>query len=144
MSLNMRDDAETMSEINMTPLVDVMLVLLVIFIITLPVIQGAIKVDLPHTQSRANDQQPAHIKLAIAADGTLSWNQERIDEATLIARLKTEASRQPQPELHLYADRQTAYEKLAQVMAHAQQNGLSKIGFITAQSTPTQQMETSR
>jgi biopolymer transport protein ExbD len=124
-------DDEVMSEINMTPLVDVMLVLLIIFIITIPVINHAIKIDLPRAASQPSDVKPSHIDLSINGAGEITWNGDAIDAEALKMRIAAAAAQQPQPELHLRADRQTPYEKVAQVMAAAQNGGLGKIGFIT-------------
>lgn len=124
-------DDEVMSEINMTPLVDVMLVLLIIFIITIPVINHAIKIDLPRAASQPSDVKPPHIDLSIDGAGEISWNGDVIDAEVLNIRIAAAAAQQPQPELHLRADRKTPYEKVAQVMAAAQNGGLGKIGFIT-------------
>jgi biopolymer transport protein ExbD len=121
-----------MGEINMTPLVDVMLVLLVIFLITLPVINHAVKIDLPQASSQASDLKPPHVDLAIAADGSLSWNHMAINQTQLTTQIAAAQAQQPIPELHIYADRHVAYEKVADVMAAAQSGGLTKIGFVIA------------
>lgn len=118
-------------EINTTPLVDVMLVLLIIFIITIPVINHGVKIDLPQASSQVNETKPEHINLSIDAQGMMYWNDEAIDAQQLNARIATSAMKTPQPELHLRAERTTPYEKVAQVMSAAQGGGLSKIGFIT-------------
>jgi len=125
------DDDEVMSEINMTPLVDVMLVLLIIFIITIPVINHAVKIDLPRATNQPNDSKPQSINVSIDAQGKVFWNQQEVDEATLDQRIAEAALQKPQPELHLRADREVRYERVAQVMAAAQHGGLGKIGFIT-------------
>lgn len=125
------DDEEIMSEINMTPLVDVMLVLLIIFMITVPAIQHSVKVDLPRAANQSHDLKPPHINVSIRADGGLLWDNTAIDMTQLGTRISTAATQQPQPELHLYADRKTPYERVAQVMAAAQSGGLVKIGFVT-------------
>ncbi|ABF09158.1 ExbD/TolR family protein [Cupriavidus metallidurans] len=125
------DDDEVMSEINMTPLVDVMLVLLIIFIITIPVINHAVKIDLPRATNQPNDAKPQSINVSIDAQGKVFWNQQEVDDATLDQRISEAALQQPQPELHLRADREVRYERVAQVMAAAQHGGLGKIGFIT-------------
>jgi biopolymer transport protein ExbD len=129
------DDEDIMTEINMTPLVDVMLVLLVIFMITVPVIQHSVKLDLPHARNQADDPRPPHINLAIQADGSLRWNGIAIPFTQLPQRIASVVTQNPQPELHLYADRKTPYERVAQVMAAAQSGGMSKIGFITDPKT---------
>ena len=125
------DDDEVMSEINMTPLVDVMLVLLIIFIITIPVINHAVKIDLPRATNQPNDVKPQSVNVSIDAQGKVFWNQQEVDDATLDQRIAEAAQQQPQPELHLRADRDVRYERVAQVMAAAQHGGLGKIGFIT-------------
>jgi biopolymer transport protein ExbD len=121
-----------MGEINMTPLVDVMLVLLVIFLVTLPVINHAVKIDLPHASSQVANEKPPHVDVAIAADGAIQWDGQPVDAAQLSARIEQAAHQTPLPELHLYADRKVAYEKVADLMSAAQAGGLSKIGFVTA------------
>jgi biopolymer transport protein ExbD len=118
-------------EINTTPLVDVMLVLLIIFIITIPVINHSVKIDLPRATSQPDDLKPENINLDIDAQGQIFWNSEAIDANQLNLRIATAAQKTPQPELHLRAERTTQYEKVAQVMAAAQSGGLSKIGFVT-------------
>lgn len=125
------DDDEVMSEINMTPLVDVMLVLLIIFIITIPVINHAVKIDLPRASNTPNDSKPQSINVSIDAQGKVYWNQTEVDEATLANNIALAAQQEPQPELHLRADREVRYERVAEVMAAAQHGGLGKIGFIT-------------
>ncbi|WP_316150646.1 biopolymer transporter ExbD [Cupriavidus sp. BIC8F] len=125
------DDDEVMSEINMTPLVDVMLVLLIIFIITIPVINHAVKIDLPRATNTPNEPKPQSINVSIDASGKVFWNQVEVDQATLESNIALAAQQQPQPELHLRADREVRYERVAEVMAAAQHGGLGKIGFIT-------------
>ena len=118
-------------EINMTPLVDVMLVLLIIFMITIPVMQNNVKVDLPRATSQPNSSIAASIRLTIDASGTMYWNDAVVDPTLLRTRFADAARQSPQPELHLRAERTTPYEKVAQVMAAAQTGGLEKIGIIT-------------
>jgi biopolymer transport protein ExbD len=118
-------------EINTTPLVDVMLVLLIIFIMTIPVMNHSVKIDLPRATNQPDQTKPENINLAIDASGQVFWNAEAIDAGQLNARIAAAALKNPQPELHLRAERTTQYEKVAQVMAAAQSGGLSKIGFIT-------------
>jgi biopolymer transport protein ExbD len=127
----LNDDDDVMAEINMTPLVDVMLVLLIIFIITIPVINHAVKLELPQAASQPNDVKPPHVDVSIAADGSVSWDGKVVDDTTLKTRIASVASQQPQPELHLRADRKTPYERVAQLMAAASTGGLTKIGFVT-------------
>ena len=118
-------------EINTTPLVDVMLVLLIIFIMTIPVMNHAVKIDLPRATNQPDQAKPESINLSVDADGKLFWNEEAIDRSELNARIAVAAQKQPQPELHLRAARTMQYEKVAQVMAAAQSGGLGKIGFVT-------------
>jgi biopolymer transport protein ExbD len=118
-------------EINTTPLVDVMLVLLIIFIITIPVINHSVNIDLPRAASQPEVVKPENINLAINAQGQVYWNKDLISSEELKTRIANAAKQNPQPELHLRAERTTQYEKVAQVMATAQSGGLTKIGFIT-------------
>jgi biopolymer transport protein ExbD len=120
-----------MNEINMTPLVDVMLVLLIIFIITVPVMKHAVNIDLPRATNQPQDIKPETIRLSVDAQGSSFWNENRIDEKDLPRMLQAEAAKTPQPELHIRGDKEVRYERVAQAMAAAQQSGLRKIGFIT-------------
>ncbi|ASL42914.1 Biopolymer transport protein ExbD [Burkholderia sp. AD24] len=125
------DDDGLMNEINMTPLVDVMLVLLIVFMVTIPVIRHAVKIDLPHASSQKEDTKPAQVTVAIDADGNVLWDDQKVDEAALSTKIAQAAQADPQPELHLDADRKVPYEKVAEVMSAAQAGGLTKIGFVT-------------
>jgi biopolymer transport protein ExbD len=120
-----------MADINVTPMVDVMLVLLVIFIITAPLFTHAIKLDLPNAQSAPAPEKPETIALSINGEGRIFWNNEAIEQKDLDAKLAAAAQKKPQPELQLRADKSTRYEVIAQVMAAAQTNGLTKMGFVT-------------
>jgi biopolymer transport protein ExbD len=123
---------QPMADINTTPLVDVMLVLLVIFIITAPLLTHAIRLDLPSAQAPVAADKPETITLSIDAEGRLFWNDAPLaDTAALGERLAKAAVRQPQPELHLRADQQVRYQRLAEVMSAAQQAGIARIGFVT-------------
>ncbi|APW39153.1 biopolymer transporter ExbD [Rhodoferax koreense] len=122
---------EVMNEINMTPLVDVMLVLLIIFIITIPVMKHSVNIDLPRATSQPQDAKPETIRLSVDAQGDYYWNENRIEEANLVPMLKAEAAKDPQPELHIRGDKDVRYERVAQAMSAAQQAGVRKIGFIT-------------
>jgi biopolymer transport protein ExbD len=125
------DDDGLMNEINMTPLVDVMLVLLIVFMVTIPVIRHAVKIDLPHASSQKEDTKPAQVTVTVDADGNVLWDDKKVDDAALREKIAAAAQANPQPELHLDADRKVAYEKVAEVMAAAQSGGLTKIGFVT-------------
>lgn len=120
-----------MADINVTPMVDVMLVLLVIFIITAPLFTHAIKLDLPSAQSAPAPEKPETVSLSINAAGAIFWNEAAIDQQEMNTRLAAAAQKKPQPELQLRADKSTRYEVIAQVMSAAQNNGLTKIGFVT-------------
>jgi biopolymer transport protein ExbD len=124
-------ESAPMAEINMIPLIDVMLVLLVIFIITAPLLTHAVKIELPKASNQPNNTQPDNIQLGVKANGEVYWNGERVDVATLGARMAASARLAPQPEVHLRADRTTQYQKVAEVMAAAAKAGLVKIGFVT-------------
>jgi biopolymer transport protein ExbD len=124
-------DPTPMAEINMVPLIDVMLVLLVIFIVTAPLLTHAVKLDLPQASSQPNLTKPEHISLAIDADGALFWNGERVDRRALRARLAAAAKQRPQPEIHLRADRAARYQPIAEVMADAANAGMARIGFVS-------------
>jgi biopolymer transport protein ExbD len=122
---------QPMAEINTTPMVDVMLVLLVIFIITTPLLTHTVKINLPQTNSQAQPEKPQVVSLAMDAAGKLYWNDKVINQAELTEKLKEIAKQEPQPELHLRADKDTRYQILAEVMTDAQSVGLTKMGFIS-------------
>jgi biopolymer transport protein ExbD len=120
-----------MAEINMIPLIDVMLVLLVIFIITAPLLTHAVKVDLPRASSQVNQTKPDNVQLAIDRDGVVHWNGEAVDATQRRARMAAAAKLAPQPEVHLRADGEVAYRRVAEVMSDAAKVGLTRIGFVT-------------
>jgi len=120
-----------MAEINTTPLVDVMLVLLIIFMITAPLLAHKIKIDLPQASTVLLEEKPDTIVIALLPDGTMFLNDVRIDREMLVRRLASEAQRKPQPELHLHVDRTTQFQVLATIMADAQNAGMVKVGIAT-------------
>ena len=120
---------QSYSAINMTPLIDVMLVLLIIFIITLPAQTHAIKIDNPVPQPKERTS-PEVIDLQIDFDGTLLWNKTPVDRKTLQGYIETEATKDPQPEVHITVDKFAKYEIVAQTLADLQHRGLKKIGFV--------------
>ncbi|VUZ28427.1 Biopolymer transport protein ExbD [uncultured Comamonas sp.] len=125
------DSEEVMNEINMTPLVDVMLVLLIIFIITVPVMKDAVNIDLPRASNEPELIKPETISLSITADGQYHWNKEVISDEELAQRLQLEGRKENQADLHIRGDKDVRYERVAQAMAAAQTAGVRKIGFVT-------------
>jgi biopolymer transport protein ExbD len=125
-------DEKPMSEINTTPLVDVMLVMLIIFLITIPVITQSVKVDLPKAANIPTQTKPENINIAVDKDGNVYWNTMLIPtQEALLDRLKAVAVQNPQPEVHVRGDRGTAYEHVGRVIVLAQRGGIQKVGFIT-------------
>jgi biopolymer transport protein ExbD len=132
MAFGTQDEAdEVMNEINMTPLVDVMLVLLIIFIITVPVMKHSVNVDLPRATNQPEETKPETVRLSVDADGKYHWNESDISDADLTPRLEAMAAQNPQPDLHIRGDKDVRYERVAQAMAAAQRAGVRKIGFVT-------------
>ncbi|SFM54440.1 biopolymer transporter ExbD [Variovorax sp. OV329] len=132
MAFGTQDETDdVMNEINMTPLVDVMLVLLIIFIITVPVMKHAVNIDLPRASSERELTKPDNILFSVAADGSYYWNEQKVSDAEFATRLATEAAKDPQPELHIRGDKEVRYERVAQAMSQAREAGIQKIGFIT-------------
>ena len=134
MSFNLQNDQNDdaiMAEINMTPMVDVMLVLLIIFMITLPVIQQAVKEDLPKANSTRNEVKPESIQLSIDAHGQIFWNSTPIDLATFNGYAEKAAQKEPQPEINLRADKSVKYDAVAKVLSASRRAGLTKLGFVT-------------
>jgi biopolymer transport protein ExbD len=127
----LEEDNEVMSEINMTPLVDVMLVLLIIFIITVPVLTHSVKVDLPRADNSLNDIKPETVNLAVTAQGQIHWNETEVSLEELEQRLSAAAAQQPQPEIHIRGDRAADYEYVMKAMAAVQRAGILKLGFVT-------------
>ena len=130
-SFDAKNASAPMSEINMVPLIDVMLVLLVIFIITAPLLTQAVKLELPKANSQVNDLRPEKIEFAIDAAGTLYWNGEVVTRAEAGKRFESEGKKTPQPEVHLRADQAVAYRFVAQTLADASKAGLTKVGFVS-------------
>jgi biopolymer transport protein ExbD len=135
-SLESDEGGAPLAEINMVPLIDVMLVLLVIFMVTAPLLTHSVKVDLPKASSTPTISQPDHVELAIDKDGQTLWNGQAVEATLLSERLHAAALQQPQPELHIRADRTTPYEKVAQAMSEAARQGVLRIGFVTEPTTP--------
>ncbi len=123
---------EPMSTINTTPLVDVMLVLLIIFLITIPVITKTVKVTLPKAANIATQTKPENITIAVDSEGNVYWNNGLVANRTeLLERVKTEAIKVPQPEIHIRGDANSRYEDVGRVLNSVQRGGIVKVGFIT-------------
>jgi biopolymer transport protein ExbD len=120
-----------MAEINMVPLIDVMLVLLVIFIVTAPLLTHTVKLELPRVSSQPNQLQPDKVDFAIDAAGQLYWNGEPLTREQTAARFAGAGQRQPQPQIHLRADQTVPYRVVAQTLADATRAGLTRIGFVS-------------
>ena len=129
------DQDEVMNEINMTPLVDVMLVLLIIFLITIPVVQHAVKVELPRASSTRDKTPPDNLQLAVDAQGQFFLGKQAIAPDALEDALREQAAKDPQPQLYIRGDKKVPYEHVAQAMTAAQRAGLTKIGFVTEGGT---------
>ena len=138
MAFGTQDDTdEVMNEINMTPLVDVMLVLLIIFMITIPVMKHSVNIELPRASNQPQEAKPQTNRLSVDAQGQYFWNDAAVaDDAQLLQLLALAAAVKPQPPLHIRGDRAVRYERVAQAMAAAQRAGITQIGFITERNTP--------
>ena len=126
------DEDEMNATINTTPLVDVMLVMLIIFLITIPVVSASIPLELPKERNVPTQTKPENIVIAVNRDGEIFWGMERLpDIETLVARLKVEAVKEPQPEVHIRGDAEVRYESVGKVVVAVQRAGIYKVGFIT-------------
>ena len=130
-SFDRNSGSTPMSDINMVPLIDVMLVLLVIFIVTAPLLTHAVKIDLPKADSYVNQLKPEKIDFAIDAAGTRFWNGEPVSREEAAQRFLVRGKQEPQPEIHLRADQSVAYRYVAETLADASKAGLGKIGFVS-------------
>ena len=130
MSIGGGGDDEPMMDINMTPLIDVMLVLLIMFIITIPVMTHAVKLDMPRATNAPSLSEPVVINLEIDFDGTVLWNGTAVTIEALEGYFRREAAEDPQPELHIMPNKRVDYDVVARVLAAAQRNGMRKIGFV--------------
>jgi len=126
------DEDEVLSTINTTPLVDVMLVLLIIFLITIPVVTHTVPVKLPKEVNVPTQTKPENILISVTGDGDVYWNATLVpDNPSLVERLKKEAVKDPQPEVHVRGDQKSRYEAIGKVVMACQRAGISKVGFIT-------------
>jgi len=130
-SFDRKNASQPMAEINMVPLIDVVLVLLVIFIVTAPLLTHAVKLDLPKASSQADIQKPDKIEFAIDGQGALYWNGERLSREDAQARFAEAGQKRPQPEVYLRADQGVAYRYVAETLADASKAGLSKVAFVS-------------
>ena len=135
-SFDNRNAGAPMAEINMVPLIDVMLVLLVIFIVTAPLLTQAVKLELPRANAQPNIVKAEKVEFAIDANGQRFWNGEPVDRTEAAKRFMDEGKKQPQPEIHLKADQGVAYRNVAQTLADATKAGLTKVGFISDPEAP--------
>jgi len=135
-SFDNRNAGAPMAEINMVPLIDVMLVLLVIFIVTAPLLTQAVKLELPKANAQPNIVKADKVEFAIDAAGQRFWNGEPVDRTEAAKRFIEEGKKQPQPEIHLKADQSVAYRSVAQTLADATKAGLTKVGFISDPEAP--------
>lgn len=124
-------DEEVMSNINTTPLVDVMLVLMIIFLITIPAITQSVALALPKAENQASVSKPQDITIAVDKQGQIYWNVRPITPDQLLERLKVEAVKVPQPEVHVRGDREVRFEFVGKVMVMCQRSGIVKVGFIS-------------
>jgi biopolymer transport protein ExbD len=134
-SFDRQTSGAPIAEINMVPLIDVMLVLLVIFIVTAPLLTHAVKLELPQATSQVNPPVPVKIDFAIDAEGQRYWNGERVSREDAAVRFVAEGGKLVQPEIHLRADQEVAYRHVAQTLADASKAGLSKVGFVSQPET---------
>ena len=130
-SFDSKGSGHAMSEINMVPLIDVMLVLLVIFIITAPMLSHSIKINVPQVSAEPVEQEPVIIDLAVDDMGQVFWNDQPVSLEALTDRFKAESGKDPQPQLRIRADVNTRYETLAEVMGSARAGGMKRMGFVT-------------
>jgi biopolymer transport protein ExbD len=125
-------DDEVIGAINTTPLVDVMLVLLIIFLITIPVVTHTVPVTLPHERNQPYKTKPDNVNLSVDKEGNVYWNQILVpDSAALLEKLKTVSVQDPQPEVHIRGDEKARYEAVGRVILAAQRAGIAKVGFVT-------------
>jgi biopolymer transport protein ExbD len=126
------EEDEVVSAINTTPLVDVMLVLLIIFLITIPVVNYSVPVDLPKERNEVRESKPENVVISVDAQGALYWHDARVaDSAALVDKLKKLSTQQPQPEVHIRGDLRADFESVGRIVYACQRAGIAKVGFIT-------------
>ncbi|MDN7673159.1 biopolymer transporter ExbD [Burkholderia oklahomensis] len=131
MSVGQDDNDEVISNINTTPLVDVMLVLLIIFLITIPVVTHTIQLQLPKETIQPLQTTPKSVEIAVNRDGDVFWNETLVDASTLLSKLKTVSAMNPQPDVHVRGDQNTRYEFIGRVITACERAGIAKVSFIT-------------
>jgi biopolymer transport protein ExbD len=132
LNVGVEEDEQAMSAINTTPLVDVMLVLLIVFMITVPVVTHTVPLEMPDVENIATETKPENITIAVNREGQVFWNGGLVaDNEALLAKFKDIATQTPQPEVHVRADRATRYENVGRVILSAQRMSIMKVGFIT-------------
>ncbi|AOJ05609.1 MULTISPECIES: ExbD/TolR family protein [Burkholderia] len=131
MSVGQDDNDEVISNINTTPLVDVMLVLLIIFLITIPVVTHTIQLQLPKETIQPLQTTPKSVEIAVNRDGDVFWNETLVDASTLLSKLKTVSTMNPQPDVHVRGDQNTRYEFIGRVITACERAGIAKVSFIT-------------
>ena len=132
MTLASEGEEDVVSTINTTPLVDVMLVLLIIFLITSPVVIKSVPIKLPVEKNLVLKTKPENINLAVTKDGDVFWNRTQVTNDELLNKLKGESQKNPQPEVHIRGDQTTRYESIGKVIMTAQRAGIAKVSFITS------------
>jgi biopolymer transport protein ExbD len=135
-SFDQNKSQHPVSEINMVPLIDVMLVLLIIFMITVPLMTHAVKIDLPKASSEPQAAETKHVALSINGDGQLFWDEAAVSRDQLNERLAQIAQQSPQPELHVRADQAVPYRYVAEALADAAKAGVTRIGFVSEPDKP--------
>ncbi len=132
MNISDSDEVELNSTINTTPLVDVMLVLLIVFLIAVPVVLKTVKVELPNVSNIPTQSKPENIVITVDVDGETYWNNTPVSKDELLANLRAKAPIKPQPEVHIRGDKSSRYEPVGRVVAYCQKAGIVRVGFITA------------
>ncbi|KVO20703.1 biopolymer transporter ExbD [Burkholderia ubonensis] len=131
MNVGQDDSDEVIANINTTPLVDVMLVLLIIFLITIPVVTHTIPLALPKETVQPLQTTPKSVEIAVNRDGQFFWGETRVDGPTLLAKLKGISQMSPQPDVHVRGDENTRYEFIGRVITACERSGIAKVSFIT-------------
>ena len=132
MNISEGESSELNSTINTTPLVDIMLVLLIVFLIAVPVVLKTVPVQLPNVSNIPTQSKPENIVISVDAEGETYWNNVLITKEEMLEKLRIEAPKKPQPEVHIRGDRSARYEPVGRVVAYCQKAGIVRVGFITS------------